>query len=73
HDEVTDDAWARADGIVTYRGTAAVMAALPKLQRARIVVRGGVGFATPEDGGARVADGARFELHEAPEKGWLEW
>lgn len=44
HDDVTDDAWARADGIVTYRGTAAVMAALPKLQRARIVVRGGVGF-----------------------------
>jgi D-3-phosphoglycerate dehydrogenase len=44
HDEVTDDAWARADGIVTYRGTAAVMAALPKLQKARIVVRGGVGF-----------------------------
>ncbi|MBH66864.1 MAG: hydroxyacid dehydrogenase [Rhodospirillaceae bacterium] len=44
HDEVTDEAWARADGIVTYRGTAAVMAALPKLQKARIVVRGGVGF-----------------------------
>ena len=43
-EEVTDDAWARADGIVTYRGTKAVMAALPKLQRARIVVRGGVGF-----------------------------
>ena len=30
HDDVTDEAWARADGIVTYRGTAAVMAALPK-------------------------------------------
>ncbi len=43
-DEVTDDAWARADAIVTYRGTRQVMAALPKLQRARIVVRGGVGF-----------------------------
>lgn len=43
-DDVTDEAWARADGIVTYRGTAAVMAALPKLQRARVVVRGGVGF-----------------------------
>ncbi len=43
-EDVTDDAWARADGIVTYRGTKAVMAALPKLQRARIVVRGGVGF-----------------------------
>lgn len=41
---VTDDAWARADGIVTYRGTRQVMAALPKLQKARIVVRGGVGF-----------------------------
>jgi len=41
---VTDKAWARADGIVTYRGAKAVMAALPKLQRARIVVRGGVGF-----------------------------
>ncbi len=44
HDDVTDDAWARADGIVTYRGTAAVMAALPKIQKATIVVRGGVGF-----------------------------
>lgn len=43
-DEVTDDAWARADGIVTYRGTRQVMAALPKLQKARVVVRGGVGF-----------------------------
>ncbi len=43
-EEVTDDAWARADGIVTYRGTRAVMANLPKLQKARIVVRGGVGF-----------------------------
>ncbi len=43
-DQVTDEAWARADGIVTFRGTAAVMQALPKLQRARIVVRGGVGF-----------------------------
>ena len=39
HDDVTDEAWARADGIVTYRGTAAVMAALPKLQKATIVVR----------------------------------
>jgi lactate dehydrogenase-like 2-hydroxyacid dehydrogenase len=43
-EDVPDEAWARADGIVTYRGTAAVMAALPKMQRARIVVRGGVGF-----------------------------
>ncbi len=43
-EDVTDDAWARADGIITYRGAGAVMAALPKLQRARIVVRGGVGF-----------------------------
>ena len=43
-DKVTDEAWARADGVVTFRGTAAVMAALPKMQRARIVVRGGVGF-----------------------------
>ena len=44
HDDVTDEAWARADGVVTYRGTAAVMAALPKMQKARIVGRGGVGF-----------------------------
>jgi paraquat-inducible protein B len=34
---------------------------------------GGVGFATPEDGDAGVADGARFELHDAPEEEWLEW
>ena len=34
---------------------------------------GGVGFATPKDGGAGVADGARFELYEAPEEEWLEW
>lgn len=44
HDDVTDEAWARADGIVTYRGAHAVTAAAAKLQRARIVVRGGVGF-----------------------------
>lgn len=43
-EQVTDAAWARADAIVTYRGTKAVMEALPKLQRARIVVRGGVGY-----------------------------
>ena len=43
-EDVPDEAWARADGIVTYRGTKWVMEALPKLQRARIVVRGGVGF-----------------------------
>lgn len=41
---VTDDAWARADGIVTYRGSKIVTANMAKLQRARIVVRGGVGF-----------------------------
>ncbi|MGZ0189190.1 MAG: C-terminal binding protein [Alphaproteobacteria bacterium] len=43
-EEVPDDAWARADGIVTYRGAKVVTASLAKLQRARIVVRGGVGF-----------------------------
>lgn len=43
-EDVTDDAWARADGIVTYRGTRHVMTNLAKLQKARIVVRGGVGF-----------------------------
>lgn len=43
-EEVTDDAWARADGIVTYRGSKIVTANMAKLQRARIVVRGGVGF-----------------------------
>lgn len=43
-EEVTDDAWARADGVVTYRGAKVVMANLAKMQKARIVVRGGVGF-----------------------------
>lgn len=43
-EEVTDDAWARADGIVTYRGSRIVMEKLAKLQKARVVVRGGVGF-----------------------------
>lgn len=43
-EEVTDDAWARADGIVTYRGSKIVTANMAKLQKARIVVRGGVGF-----------------------------
>lgn len=42
--EVPDEAWARADAIITFRGTRHVMAAVAKLQRARIVVRGGVGF-----------------------------
>jgi len=43
-EDVPDEAWAHADGIVTYRGIRWVMAALQRLQRARIVVRGGVGF-----------------------------
>lgn len=43
-EEVTDDAWARAEGIVTFRGNSAIMANVAKLQRARIVVRGGVGY-----------------------------
>jgi len=43
-EDVPDDAWARADGIVTYRGSKLVMEKLPVLQKARIVVRGGVGF-----------------------------
>ncbi len=43
-DLVPDEAWARADGVVTYRGAPVVMANLAKMQRARVVVRGGVGF-----------------------------
>ncbi len=43
-EDIPDASWARADAIVTFRGPPAVMKALPKLQKARIVVRGGVGF-----------------------------
>ena len=43
-EEVTDAAWASADAIVTYRGTEGVMNAVNKMQRATIIVRGGVGF-----------------------------
>ncbi len=39
------------------------------------IFTGGVEFATPDEGGlAPVADdGARFPLHEGPEKAWLKW
>ena len=43
-EEVTDAAWASADAIVTYRGTEGVINAVNQIQRATIVVRGGVGF-----------------------------
>lgn len=43
-DQVTDAAWARADAVVTYRGTRVVTANMAKLQRCRIIVRGGVGY-----------------------------
>ena len=43
-EQVTDAAWARADAVVTYRGTRVVTANMAKLQRCRIIVRGGVGY-----------------------------
>lgn len=43
-EEVTDAAWASADAIVTYRGTKVAMNSVNKMQRASIIVRGGVGF-----------------------------
>ena len=42
--EVPEAAWREADGIVTYRGTPQVTAALPLLDKCRVVVRGGVGY-----------------------------
>ncbi len=41
---VPDSAWREADGIITYRGTAQVMAAMPLLECCRVIVRGGVGY-----------------------------
>jgi len=38
-DQVPDAAWARADAVVTYRGTRTVTANMAKLQRCRIIVR----------------------------------
>ena len=42
--DVTEAAWRAADGVVTYRGTAQVTAAMGMLDRCRVVVRGGVGY-----------------------------
>ncbi len=36
-------------------------------------VAGGVALATPDQPGAEVSDGCRFDLMDAPEKEWLEW
>jgi paraquat-inducible protein B len=36
-------------------------------------VAGGIAFATPDQPGAEIADGTRFELLEEPEKDWLRW
>ena len=44
-DLVPDEAWARADGVVTYRGAPVVMANLAKMQRARGAPAAGVGSA----------------------------
>lgn len=42
--EVTDVAWNKADAIITYRGSKVVMKSIAKLNNAKIIVRGGVGF-----------------------------
>jgi paraquat-inducible protein B len=37
------------------------------------LLRGAVGFATPNRPGDMVNDGHRFDLHDAPDPDWLEW
>jgi len=37
------------------------------------LLRGGIAFATPKDGGAAVADGATFALHSEAKKEWQAW
>ena len=37
------------------------------------LLRGGIAFATPKDGGEAVADGATFPLHEEAKKEWQSW
>jgi len=39
----------------------------------RPLVAGGIAFATPDDAGGPVKDGALFLLHEEPQPEWLHW
>jgi paraquat-inducible protein B len=39
----------------------------------RSLVAGGIAFATPDDAGGPVKDGALFLLHEKPQPEWLDW
>jgi len=36
-------------------------------------IGGGIQFATPDDGGASVKDGAIFTLYDKPDASWMEW
>ena len=42
--DVTEESWNKADGIITYRCSKNVMDAILKINNTKIVVRGGVGF-----------------------------
>lgn len=44
-----------------------------EFESARALLVGGVAIATPEDAGAVVESGARYQLHDEPEEEWLEW
>ncbi len=37
------------------------------------LITGGIGFATPDQGGALAASGTHFPLHDRAEEEWLEW
>lgn len=44
-----------------------------KTESMEAVIAGGIAFATPGDGGAKAAEGARFELYPEAEPAWLKW
>lgn len=44
-----------------------------RTQSLEAMMTGGVAFATPDQPGAPVGDGAQFTLHPEPDDDWLEW
>jgi len=68
-DEVPDEAWRQADGIVTYRGPAVVNSKAALFDNCRIIVRAGVGY----DGLDLAALGARgIAVCNVPDYGTTE-
>ena len=44
-----------------------------KTESLQALLEGGIAFATPDRLGETVVSGIRFELHENPQSGWLDW